>query len=91
MVEHVRTEAHENVDWQHKPLNALGGLRAIAVTVGGTVIDGRLEYHVEGNPDGVYVESVNFRNLPQYVIVSVKGGSNMLSDTLFKSVTVLAS
>ena len=30
-------------------------------------------------------------NLPQYVIVSVKGGHNMLSKTLFESVTVFAS
>lgn len=91
MKKQIQSETHETVDWEHKPINALGGLRAIAVTTGGTTIDGLLEYHVEGTVDGVYVESLNFRNLPQYVIVSGKGGSNMLSKTLFKSITVFAS
>lgn len=91
MKKRIQSETKETVDWEHKPINALGGLRAMAVTTGGTTIDRLLEYHVEGTVDGVYVESLNFRNLPQYVIVSVKGGSNMLSKTLFKSVTVFAS
>ena len=72
MKKRIQSETKETVDWEHKPINALGGLRAMAVTTGGTTIDGLLEYHVEGTVDGVYVESLNFRNLPQYVIVSVR-------------------
>ena len=88
----MHTDVHETIpDWMDKPIEELAGKRAIATTVGGTTIDGELEYHMEKTEDGLRVESVNFRNLPQYVIVSVKGGSNMLSKTLFKSVTVFAS
>lgn len=88
----MHTDVHETIpDWMDKPIEELADKRAIAITVGGTTIDGELEYHMEKTEDGLRVESVNFRNLPQYVIVSVKGGSNMLSKTLFKSVTVFAS
>lgn len=88
----MHTDVHEGIpDWMDKPIEELAGKRAIAITVGGTTIDGELEYRMEKTEDGLHVESLNFRNLPQYVIVSVKGGSNMLSKTLFKSVTVFAS
>lgn len=79
MQEDVRIENHETVDWKHTHLNELGGLRAIAVTVDGTIIDDRLEYRAEGDRDSVCVESLNFRNLPQYVIVSVNGGVGSFS------------
>lgn len=87
----MRSDVHETIsDWANKPIEELAGKRAIAITVGGTTIDGQLEYRVEQAENGFHVESLNFVNLPQYVVVSLNGSENHLADTLFKSLTILA-
>lgn len=87
----MHTDAHETIsDWMDKPIEELAGKRAIAITVGGTTIDGELEYRMEKTEDGLRVESLNFVNLPQYVVVCLNSGGNHLADTLFKSVNILA-
>lgn len=45
---------------------------------------------MEKTEDGLRVESLNFVNLPQYVVVCLNSGGNHLADTLFKSVNILA-
>ena len=56
---------HETIpDWMDKPIEELAGKRAIAITVGGTTIDGELEYRMEKTEDGLRVESLNFVNYP---------------------------
>ena len=78
----MHTDVHETIpDWMDKPIEELAGKRAI---------DGELEYHMEKTEDGLRVESLNFVNLPQYVVVCLNGGGNHLADTLFKSLTILA-
>lgn len=85
------TDVHETIsDWMDKPIEELAGKRAIAITVGETTIDGELEYRMEKTEDCLRVESLNFVNLPQYVVVCLNGGGNHLADTLFKSLTILA-
>lgn len=41
----MHTDVHETIpDWMDKSIEELAGKRAIAITVGGTTIDGELEY-----------------------------------------------
>lgn len=89
--DYIHTDVHETIsDWMDKPIEELAGKRAIAITVSGTTIDGELEYRMEKTEDGLRVESLNFVNLPQYVVVCLNGGGNHLADTLFKSLNILA-
>ena len=54
----MHTDVHETIpDWMDKPIEELAGKRAIAITVGGTTIDGELEYRMEKTEDGLRVEA----------------------------------
>ena len=77
------------VDWKHTPLKELAGLKAKAVTVNGTVIEGRLEYWNAKTHSGAAVESLSFVDVSQDLILGDMVHDNFTDKTI-SSITVSA-
>ena len=81
---------HESLTgWESMPAKDLDGLRAIAVTYGGTTIDGRLVYSsVTSVFGGDAMEQLAFADIYQPVITNYAHAGNMLASNI-KTITIL--